>query len=683
MSTEADSYVKQVIRGSYLPHVDGLRAVAVLAVVLYHLKANFCPGGFAGVDVFFVISGYLIGGGVMRDLQKGTFSLAQFYTRRVKRIMPAYFAMIVTTMLVGLGIYHYEPLASLGNAALRSAYFFANFFCYKYVGDYFAGDAEAHPLLNLWSLSVEEQFYLIIPCALLLIWVLCRRAIMPTLLLACVISFAYAEYLLGSDTVRNHTKAFYMLAPRAWELLVGIVLAVLPAVTPRRALSVCLSTLGFLMVIGSYIWLAEASSFPGSGALASTLGACLLIRYGAAGYMGCFLGSAPMTWVGRISYSLYLWHWPVIVFGRYFTEKAFGWEWMVGAVLLSFALAYASWRFIEMPVRRANVSFARAMTGLAVCCALVAGLGSLLYKTKGLVRYIHQDANMYASLEYPRKLTPVDPAATGIAQMEALDEKGRMATSLIRWLGDEKVAPNYVLIGDSHAEAMQIGLDDVSREHGQSGLAVALKTCPLAGIEITNTFSNLYAPFEEWLKKAPQVKTVVFMCRWETRLDPESPQVLYRANGEIPADGSGNAALLREGILETCRRLHEECGREVVLLGPVPALPFSPGTRVRERVMLGRSIDNLGDFVSEEEFLRRQAAVMDILRECEAKGYARIVWLHPALLYKGGFCGVQDGKLLYHDDSHLSGEGSRMVVERVYEQIFPKAETAPEAAPQP
>ncbi len=679
MSTEADSYVKQVIRGSYLPHVDGLRAVAVLAVVLYHLKNSLCPGGFAGVDVFFVISGYLIGGGVLRDLQRGTFSLAQFYTRRIKRIMPAYFAMIATTLLAGLCIYHYEPFASLGNAALRSAYFFANFFCYKYVGDYFAGDAEAHPLLNLWSLSVEEQFYLIIPCVLLLLWLICRRALLPVLLAACVASFVYAEYLLGSDTIRYHVKAFYMLAPRAWELLIGIVLAALPAAAAKRLPSVLFSTLGLLLIIGSYIWLAEASSFPGSGALASTLGACLLIRYGASGYMGSFLGSAPMTWVGRISYSLYLWHWPVIVFGRYVTEKNFGWEWMVGAVLLSFVLAYGSWRFIEMPVRRANVSFARAMAGLVICCALVAGVGSLLYKTNGLVNYIHQDANSYVSLEYPRKLTPVDTALTGIEQMEALDEKGNMQSSLICWLGDDKSQPEFVLIGDSHAEALQIGLDDVSRERGRAGLAVCLKTCPLSGIEITNTFSNLCEPFMDWLKKSPQVKTVLLMCRWETRLEPTSPQILYRAGEEVPTDGSQNLNYLREGLLETCRRIHEECGREVVLLGPVPALPFSPGTRVRERVMLGRSTEDLGDFVPEEEFLRSQSIAMELLRECESRGYARIVWLHPTLLHRGGFCGVRDGKLYYHDSNHLSGEGSRYVIGKVFEEIFPQL--SPEKQP--
>ncbi len=622
------------------------------------------------MDVFFVISGYLIGGGVLRDLRSGTFSLVQFYTRRIKRIMPAYFAMIVTTMVAGLWLYHYEPLASLGNAALRSAYFFANFFCYKYLGDYFAGDAESHPLLNLWSLSVEEQFYLIIPCALLLLWLICRRALMPALLIACIASFAYAEYLLGSDAIRDHLKAFYMLLPRAWELLAGIVLAALPAATAKRLPSVLLSALGLLLVLASYIWLAEAGSFPGSGALASTMGACLLIRYGAEGCMGRLLGSSPMTWVGRISYSLYLWHWPVIVYCRYFTEKNLSWEWMAGAVLVSFALAWASWRFIEMPVRRANLSFARSITGLVLCCALVAGLGSLLYKTKGLVKYIHQDANAYVSLEYPRKLQPVNTASTGIAQMEAKDEKGRMVHSIIRWLGDEKANPDYVLIGDSHAEALQIGLDDVCRAHGRAGVAVAQKTCPLSGIEITNTFSNLCEPFIEWLNKTPQIKTVLFMCRWETRLAPTSRQVLYRAGEAVPADGTQNRALLREGLLETCRRLHEDCGRQVVLIGPVPALPFSPGTRVRERVMLGRSIENLGDFVSEQEFLRQQAEVFDILRECEARGYARIVWLHPVLLRDGGFCGVRDGKLLYHDSNHLSGEGSRQVIGKVYDQIF-------------
>ncbi len=280
----SESYEKQVIRGSYLPHVDGIRALAVLPVLLYHLSHCLCPGGFAGVDVFFVISGYLIGGGIIRDLQAGKFSIADFYTRRVKRIMPAYFAMIVATLVLGFIVYHYEPLASLGNAAYRSSYFFANFFCYKYLGGYFAGLAEAHPLLNLWSLSVEEQFYLIIPCAMLLLWFVWKRGILAIILLTALGSFIYAEVLLSNQMIpSNATKAFYLLAPRAWELLLGMALVMMPAVKLKECWSKLLAAVGLVLVMASYVLLGEATTFPCLGALSSTFGGCLLILYGAPG----------------------------------------------------------------------------------------------------------------------------------------------------------------------------------------------------------------------------------------------------------------------------------------------------------------------------------------------------------------------------------------------------------------
>ncbi len=578
----------------------------------------------------------------------------------------------MATLVLGFIVYHYEPLASLGNAAYRSSYFFANFFCYKYLGGYFAGLAEAHPLLNLWSLSVEEQFYLIIPCAMLLLWLVWKRGILAIILLTALGSFIYAEVLLSNQMIpSNATKAFYLLAPRAWELLLGMALVMMPAVKLKECWSKLLAAVGLVLVMASYVLLGEATTFPGMGALASTFGACLLIRYGAPGILGRVLSSRPVVGIGRISYSLYLWHWPVIVYINYFTEDSPAWWLLAFAVVLSFIISYASWKYIEMPVRRnRNISFGKAMAGLGICCVSVGIVGYTLDKSEGLVNYIHQDANKYKSLDYPRKLVPVDSEKTGIPQLSALDEKGKMVKGIVRHLGDKGVSPDFVLMGDSHADAMQIGLDDICAEKKRGGIALAFKTCPLTDIDITHTFNNICEPIMEWLKKVPQLKTVILVCRWETRLTfPKL--VLFRRGGEIPPDNSGNYELLREGLMNTCRRL-KESGREVVLLGPVPTLPFSPGTLARQRIMLGGSIENLGDFVSEREFYEQQKRVIELLKECENAGVARIVWVHPALLKNGGFCGIDGDSLLYHDSNHLSGEGSRKVARKVYEQIFPQ-----------
>lgn len=666
-----DTYKKEVIRGTYYPHIDGIRTLAVLAVVFYHLEHAFCPGGFCGVDVFFVISGYLIGGGILRDLRAGTFSLASFYTRRIKRIMPAYFGMISVSLVVGMFLFHYEPLKSLGNAALRSSYFFTNFFCYKFLGDYFAGTAEEHPLLNLWSLSVEEQFYMVAPLALLLLWKASRRLVLPIILICSLASLVYAEFLVTSETSRLHVKAFYLLFPRAWELLAGVMLAMAPqaCMGKKQALA---AWLGLVLILFSYIFLGNAGVFPGCDAAYSIVGAALLVRYGNNGYIGRILESSPFVGIGKISYSLYLWHWPVIVYMIYLCPDGVTASGKIISLLLSFLLAYVSWRWLEMPVRRnKNITAKWAFGGLALSCLVVGAIGGLLFKTNGLVHYIHTEANRYASLEFPRSLKSVDPDTCGVTQLDVRDEKGKLQKGVVKHLGKTDLAPSYVLIGDSHAEAAQIGLDDISFARGLAGVAIVAKTCPLSGIAITNTFSNITEPFIAWLEQNPQLRRVILVCRWSSRVDGHCGQILYREGEEIPPTGKNNAMLLREGLLATCRRL-TEMGREVVLLGPVPELKAEAGKLLRRRIILGMGSDNLGDAITEDEYNEANAGIFSILRECEQAGWARLVPVHEALLREGHYSGVVDGKLMYHDATHLSGEGSRYVIGHIFDAIFPK-----------
>lgn len=673
-----ETYEQSVIRGAYFPHVDGLRALAVLAVVAFHLQAACCPGGYTGVDVFFVISGYLITGGIIRDLRRGTFSMADFYTRRVKRIMPAYFAMIIISLLVGLIFFHYEPLASLGNAASRSSYFFANFFCYKFLGGYFVGDGATHPLMNLWSLSVEEQFYIVIPLVLLLLWKWKRKLVVPAVLVLMIISLADAERMLFSETAREHTKAFYFAESRAWELLSGGLLAWFPHYENgngknRKNGAAAASLFGLATIAAVYVFWDASSHFPGIGALPSVLGACLIIYYGAHGPVNKLLSWGPIVGIGRISYSLYLWHWPIIAFMRYFNEKALTMPQIAFAAVLSFLFAYLSWRFVEMPVRRSKwITFAKAMAGLATTCILVGVCGSCFKRTNGLVHVIHQEANQYASLEFPPKLEKWEEGNCGITQLALPDEKGRIIRNTLELVGSREGKPDFLVLGDSHAEALKGGLNRVCQAKGKTGLAVGLKTCPLRGMEITNTFSNVTEPVLAWLENAPGIHTVIIMCRWDTRLNfSNSKQVIYKAGDNIPTDSSHNAELLEEGLTETCKSLRA-MGKDVVLMGPVPVLKINPGNELRRRIMLKRSTDSLGEEISLEEFFMCEQPVFGILERVCAKTGARIVKLHPALEQNGKFRGFKANTLLYHDTDHLSCDGAEHVVNQVYDILFDK-----------
>ena len=246
------------IHGTYFPHIDGLRTFAVLAVVLYHLQEGICPGGYAGVDIFFVISGYLIGGGLIRSLKEGTFSLTSFYLRRIRRIMPAYFCLIAAVLAFGCVVLDCDDLRTLGRTVRSSALFITNTYFSRTTGDYFSPAAEENPLLNLWSLSVEEQFYLMIPLTLWLLWKFREKAVKPVLWGALGLSFFAAAFHIGH---LEHNKAFYLLYCRAWELLAGCLLALAPAAEQNRGTG-WLRTAGWAGILLPFACYTPSTPFP-------------------------------------------------------------------------------------------------------------------------------------------------------------------------------------------------------------------------------------------------------------------------------------------------------------------------------------------------------------------------------------------------------------------------------------
>ena len=292
------------IHGTYFPHIDGLRTFAVLAVVLYHLQEGICPGGYTGVDIFFVISGYLIGGGLIRGLKEGTFSLTSFYLRRIRRIMPAYFCLIAVVLAFGCVVLDCDDLRTLGRTVRSSALFITNIYFSRTTGDYFSPAAEENPLLNLWSLSVEEQFYLMIPLTLWLLWKFREKAVKPVLWGALGLSFFAAVCHMGH---LEHNKAFYLLYCRAWELLAGCLLALAPAAGQNRGAG-WLRAAGWAGILLPFACYTPSTPFPGYTAIPSVAGAALLIRYGNHGWSGRILRHPLSTGIGKISYSLYLWH---------------------------------------------------------------------------------------------------------------------------------------------------------------------------------------------------------------------------------------------------------------------------------------------------------------------------------------------------------------------------------------
>ncbi len=330
--------------------IDGLRAVAVLPVVLFHAYPKWLPGGFVGVDVFFVISGYLITSIISSDLQTNTFSVLKFYERRIRRLFPALFTAMAVTFLAGAAILMPEDLNRLAESAVAAALFSANFF-FWWTADYF-GASYAEPFIHTWSLGVEEQFYLFYPLLLVFIY---RQ--FPGRSLAIVTAILLASFV-GALIVKplSQSAAFYLPHLRAWELLLGAVLA-LGAVPPtsnvilREAMIV-----GGLVMIGTAVFLTGPDHFPGTWALLPCFGAALILYAEGPSTAASLLAARPLMAVGLISYSLYLWHWPVLELARYYNVAPLQ-DWQTALLLIvSFVAAYLSWRFIERPYRRSKLS---------------------------------------------------------------------------------------------------------------------------------------------------------------------------------------------------------------------------------------------------------------------------------------------------------------------------------------
>ena len=334
---------------SYRPDVDGLRAVAIVPVVLYHLGVRPFGGGFVGVDVFFVISGFLITSLIHAEMIAGKFSILAFYERRIRRLFPALFVVMAACTFAALALYLPPDLQAFSRSLIATTLFSANLLFWKTAG-YFTAAPETKPFLHAWSLAVEEQFYIFYPPLLLLVVKFARRRIPMILATLAMLSFV-------ASVVEVHAKpnaAFYLPQFRAWELLLGALLAVQVVPPPKsRIVREALSALGLCLIGVAVVTYGSDTPFPGVSALLPTLGAALIIYTGSGGpsRVNRALSLRPMVFIGWLSYSLYLWHWPVIVFAEYFamreltaTEKAM-------VVLVSVALAILSWAFVERPFR--------------------------------------------------------------------------------------------------------------------------------------------------------------------------------------------------------------------------------------------------------------------------------------------------------------------------------------------
>jgi peptidoglycan/LPS O-acetylase OafA/YrhL len=403
----------------YRPDIDGLRAVAVLAVLAYHAWPHALCGGFVGVDVFFVISGFLI----TRILIAPDFSFASFYARRVRRIFPALLIVLAATVAIGATFLPPDNLRSLLVHTIGGGLFVANIVSYHDVG-YFNGVAELKPLVHLWSLGVEEQFYLLWP---VLVWLAVRRRVlMPTIATIGVVSLAL--FLWWSD--RDPRAAFYLSPARFWELLAGAMLV--RVAVPERWRSVAAAT-GLALIATSAALLSAETEFPGVLMLVPIAGACLVVASPGPHRAGRLLASRIAVAIGLISYPLYLWHWPLLSLLRNF-DRAPSIEAICATVALSFVLAALTWRAVERPL----VTLRLRSVAMALAAAMLAGVGLATAARESVPAEANELANAACTARYPFR-----PDGLWFCRLS------------------KDAAPTVLLLGDSHANHLYDGIAEV------------------------------------------------------------------------------------------------------------------------------------------------------------------------------------------------------------------------------
>jgi peptidoglycan/LPS O-acetylase OafA/YrhL len=651
----------------YRADIDGLRAVAVLSIVLFHLGVDAFGGGYVGVDIFFVISGFLITSIIVRELADGSFTIARFYERRVRRILPALIVVLVATLLVGLVMLRPAQLGELAKSAIATSFFSSNFYFHSLSG-YFDGPSEAKPLLHTWSLAVEEQYYILFPLLLILL----KRRLNGRYRLPVVVLSVLSLGACVVTTGISETTAFFLIPFRAWELLLGSLLALGTVPPVRTYASRNLLAVGGLVLVLTSVFLFTASTpFPGAAALLPTLGTAAVIHAGSAGpnAIGRALSVRPMVFIGLISYSLYLWHWPVVVYAKQYlinepTDAEKGMMFLAALVL-----ATLSWKYVEAPFRdrRRFAPRARLFAGAGAVSLLVVVAAAGLVLAGGL-----PGRNLPEGMS---GIVAADPGWQHWKDCEELGEDNNRNPELCD-IGLEGVDPSFMLWGDSHALALASAVNLTAADAAEGGLIAVRTGCPpLLGIAREGRAScvEFNRAILSRLQAEDGIRTVVLAARWTLAADgeryknePGRAVVLtdFEASPDMPAD---NASLFERGLGRTLDAL-EQAGKTVVLVGQVPEIGLDvPASNYSAR-LTGRDVNQM-IAPSIDEFDQRTRTARSVLdRVLSGRNVRRI---EPASrLCDEQRCAVAvDGVPLYRDDNHLSLRGNVLIAD-LFDSVF-------------
>lgn len=664
----------------YRKEIDGLRALAVLPVILFHAGIPALGGGYIGVDVFFVISGFLITSIIFEEKEAGRFSLLLFYERRVRRILPALFVIMAACMPLAWLWLLPGDMRSFSQSLIAVSALVPNFLFYRSSG-YFETATELKPLLHTWSLGVEEQYYLFFPVLILLLWKFGKWRIWWFLALIALVSLFLAQWISGV----SQALSFYMLPTRGWEILMGALVAIymrnrhgISQVSVGRRHWSCeaLSGLGILLIIYSIFAFDKQTPVPGLYTLIPTIGAALLLAYATQSTItGRVLANRMLVGIGVISYSLYLWHQPLLAFARHRSGESLS-NAMIAAILsATLILAYLTWRFVEVPFRdKRRINRKPLMLSAAVFTIFFISSGSAGILGKGFPDRVPESVRQ-STADTERDARLRDDGGCNVHKNDFAPPR------CIK--GAQSVEPRFVLLGDSHAAVLAYELGRAFEQAGMSFVQKTKNSCPFAiGLTMSspNNCDKYQAAYLNEFGAKQAADTYIVASRWSYYAwsgdaymgGGESSSRRRFSAGRVPLDAPveerGNSII--QAYVESVQLLLQ-MGQRVILVYPIPAQRRDVP---RQRAM-GLWFEGGGapDISTEYSYVAQQdSAVMKAFDEIGV--HENLVRIRPDRMFcntfvANGCAGTEEGRLLYIDDNHLSNYGTRYLIDEIMRHI--------------
>lgn len=678
--------MKALTHPKYRPDIDGLRAIAVLSVLAFHAFPDWFPGGFIGVDIFFVISGYLISTIIFESLERDSFSFVDFYSRRIRRIFPALLIVLITCFVFGWFVLLADEYQQLGKHIAGGGSFISNLLLWSESG-YFDNSSDTKPLLHLWSLGVEEQFYILWP---LLIWVAWNLKINLLLIIATVFSISFFLNITGVNS--NPIATFYLPQTRFWELLSGSFLSwitlypksfildiwnklditlgknlgKIPFLFNKASFSNAQSIFGLILIVGGIFKITNAEQFPGFLALIPVVGAVLIISVSENAWINrVILGNKVLIWFGLISFPLYLWHWPLLSFARILYGEIPSAYILLTAVFASVFLAWLTFKFIERPLRLFRYSRS-ATISLLMLMFIIGYVGYNAYQRNGLeFRPIAKKFNSY------EKSMLTSSKKQCIDLPYAFSKDGEWFCRI----GNQNIAPSVFAYGDSHAFSLLPALERLAADKNISILFVSDSGClPLLGVKVERGV--------DWLKihncpelnnriynyiKDSKIKNVFLISYWtyydKNNIVPAVGTVLSTHEYDLLDSSWQGGAWYDFGIINTIKK-YKQLGVNVYLFEDNPTQLIEPRQAIRKALKTFEEINTFS--ITRNQHLKRQDYVSKRFSQL-SDGYVRIVNFDD-LLCPGGICPIEsNGNILYSDIHHLSINGALVVYPRIKE----------------